>query len=548
MKRLKAVQIEAENVINTEFRRLSGRLMLIQSVVANDIKSIVEVARDLFQYAAEHITERYEHEKRCVEHFVELCMNEIAFSEGEVKRRSVLDNARFIFQTHHIYFPRRPTPDPPYVPKDLSHLQLSYKQLADFIHQMRYIAPNGNCCRKTLAYYLKDITGCACYDGRSNRVPDRWHDLSQIDIEVLLRKCFGCIPRVDWRDFILNAMGIQFPTIDELLEMREEFKRYALVKEIEIISKKNYNKCRLWFEVKDKRELSDEEYWRNFKLKALLFKMYKTHCSGIKYTSLLLGLCKSDVPKIGFAMALSLYLGTRVNYDWSLGSEYERLTSEEYEFYCRNMEFIIEPIIEQLITDAFNECAGYKIRDATLSDFAFIERKLRHAEMGSEYESTEPEGQEEDFMEMEIAPETECEASYTSLSITSSYHSFRKLKIDPFVNTLFWIDLKAIKYILELTFPWYRQIRDEENYDMITGIEKAFNEIQDELAEFMDPMLLEENKCSILAHRIMDRYYIRKWIERGLKFRTCSPTCFIDEILEKRTPKSIRCDENLRFI
>lgn len=107
---------------------------------------------------------------------------------------------------------------------------------------------------------------------------------------------------MDWRDVILNMIGIGYPTLNELMEMKEKFDEKSVVKSFKWVSLGNYCQIRLWFEFEYDIEITCE-------LKTIYFELFKKGETAFEYEHFLLALCKTVNPVDGFLLALELYSG-----------------------------------------------------------------------------------------------------------------------------------------------------------------------------------------------------------------------------------------------
>lgn len=189
--------------------------------------------------------------------------------------------------------------------EDFDDCRFSIYQLNCLMEIFTRAGPYGVINKQALCYILKDM---ALSNNIENNpyIPERWAQLNECQLIEVLDVMFGPDFIVDWRDFIIYNLNILFPTIYDILKLRERFLQFDL-NDTEIISDYQYDQITLWFE--DYLPTNPKECLRLAFTKRLIFELFKVEDNSVKYTSFLLYFCKDMNPKIGLTKALSLSIG-----------------------------------------------------------------------------------------------------------------------------------------------------------------------------------------------------------------------------------------------
>lgn len=292
-----------------------------------------------------------------------------AIEEGKMLEKEMeLKGEKFIIKSN--VYVVKVKPEKPKKLKEHPSMRFRIIKLSRLMDMFKRVAPIGIMCERTLVYILQDLVCHGHEEGEPMMLPCRWYDLYPEDISNLIHKIFKSVNYVDWREFIVYAMDIPYPTCREILITRDRLRiqDYELK---EVVTLAQYQRTSFWFfestenlinlthlrEEIDKLDMYEEEYYhfgvdkisilskgiqrayimpqtlkascldpeealRRLLAKDLLGQMYMIDCELINYTALLLAFCKDKNPRNGFAMALALAIGNPVCTDMEEGEKY----------------------------------------------------------------------------------------------------------------------------------------------------------------------------------------------------------------------------------
>lgn len=330
---------------------------------------------------------------------------------------------------------------------------------------MLKLEQNGFCEFNTFLYYLEDIIGCQFIDGQSKRSPDIWSQLNQSQLENVLKNIYNEQKNVDWRSFVFRVSGLRSPTIAEILEMQKQFKFCGIVPKIEIISKRKFNRCILWFEkdFETSVDTDDEKYWLTFKWKTLIFKMYCTCISALDYTKFLFDLCKSHDIFISLVKVMSLVSGKEYCMNIELSQQYQR----ELKNQRKNAQIVAKEIFEILFETI---------------DFDGLEENIAEAQW--EIESFENEEYIEQSLSETIDGESNYDEDFTEECDESFFNS--KNKLQSYLKYEFFVPEKVFLQAIFLSYERSRLNKIVEECHLVSHIIKLYqtvfkNQINDDL-------------------------------------------------------------------
>lgn len=168
--------------------------------------------------------------------------------------------------------------------------------------------PYGVIRKQPLCYILQDLMLFNADDNQPH-LPRMWNFLNEYQLKNVMDSLFGPEYAIDWRDFLIYNLEIPFPSIDDILLLRQHFLSFD-VERNEVVSFEVYKDTPLWFENDLPR--NPQEGLRFAKIKSLLFDMFRINDYQINYTALLLYFCKDTEPTLGFQKALCLSVGKHV--------------------------------------------------------------------------------------------------------------------------------------------------------------------------------------------------------------------------------------------
>jgi adenylate kinase family enzyme len=353
---------EWETAVNNETERCLFRLKLIRCRALEDLNEAQSIMVDTFKNVYEDILDQYNNGIANIDMMCNVFKAAIE-EELPIQSKLMLDLDRFYVLKDVLVFP--PTEPPP--PTPITYVQdrfiFSIEQLRNLAELMKRVSPVG-IIKASFVSILHDI---ALFGGEEGRpcLPKSWSRISHQDLENLMDITNGPAPFVDWKDFLVQASNVPFPTVQELIEVREEFRSYD-PNCTETISREDYQKIQFWFE----KDLSPSLYeaHRMLSAKELFFDLFETEKDKTNYTALLLAFCKDEDPAEGFGKALSLMTG----YGYILSDD--RAYLEELGVFHEEAETIGKQVMLQLIWDVMEITEGVVIteleEEVSLGSFA----------------------------------------------------------------------------------------------------------------------------------------------------------------------------------
>lgn len=127
-----------------------------------------------------------------------------------------------------------------------SPLRFRIVQLSRLIDIFRRIAPRGIMSERALIYVLQDLVSCGEEDCYPPFVPCAWQQLRPPDIEKLIEGLFGATEYIEWREFVVYAMDLPFPSHQDILKARTAFRMQDSDLK-ETITRDQFHSTPLWF-------------------------------------------------------------------------------------------------------------------------------------------------------------------------------------------------------------------------------------------------------------------------------------------------------------
>lgn len=293
-------------VMNAEIERVLLRFRLIKSVFEQDINDSLNCYTEAFHGIYKDIREYYENELRSIELACEV-IGKAVEAEMEIQAMLVLDGDKFHINPNIQLF-EEPLPEPelPLEEKVREYI-FTVDQLEEMVNILQDLAPYGYLPERSFVFLLQDMIVQNAEDGKNPMVPRLWQKLLPTDVPEVAYQFFGNAEFVDWKDFVLYNLYVGFPTEEDLMNAREDFRCFD-PDTTEVVMSYQYWKVKFWFE-EEIDKTSPVSVYRLSRIKDLLYKMYRINEDQINYTALLLGFCKDVEPVKGFVKALELSLG-----------------------------------------------------------------------------------------------------------------------------------------------------------------------------------------------------------------------------------------------
>lgn len=164
--------------------------------------------------------------------------------EKPIRQELLLDGDQFVVRS--VFVPQDPKRFAISTEEVSSPLRFRMVQLGRLIDIFRRIAPRGIMSERALIYVLQDLVSCGEEDCYPPFVPCAWQQLRPPDIERLIEGLFGAAEYIEWREFVVYAMDLPFPSHRDILKARTAFR--MLDSDLkETITRDQFHSTPLWF-------------------------------------------------------------------------------------------------------------------------------------------------------------------------------------------------------------------------------------------------------------------------------------------------------------
>lgn len=300
--------------INGEMYRANLRMLVLQYKCYHDMKLFSDHIYKTFMEIQNNINNYYMNEINSVDR---LCKYfQMATENGrKVPETLILEHDTFVIDPNGLqiaptYKTSLDTGEITELPSDL---EFKICQLARLRTQFKIVAPTGLALLQAFIYLLQDFVFFGKESCEGPLFPESWKHVDPDQIPKLVHSFFGETAYVDWKDFFLiYCLNIRYPTVDELLDLRHNF-RCKDPYSTENISRHDFLKEELWYENDFDPEDPCAQLRRSL-IKHFLFELFETSEDVMNYSAFLLAFCKHMEPIQGFTSALSMAIGKKTCY------------------------------------------------------------------------------------------------------------------------------------------------------------------------------------------------------------------------------------------
>ncbi|XP_045774316.1 sperm flagellar protein 2-like [Maniola jurtina] len=348
--------------INGEMFRANLRLLALQYKCYKDMKLFNDNIYKAFKDVQNYIDDYYLNEIKSVDRLCKYL--QMAVEGGKrIPENLILEQDTFIIDPNLLHFPATEPERGGKLAKEIvTNLEFKVGELARLRTQFKIVAPTGIALQQAFIFLLQDFLyfGKESCDG--SLFPEEWKRLDPEQIPKLVFLLFGDTAYIHWRDFLIYCLNIRFPTVEELLLLRKNF-RCQDPESTELISREDYSKESLWFE--DDFDPEDRHaQLRKTLIKHFLFELFETAENVMNYSAFLLAFCKSADPIEGFAKALSMAVGKKICFSLTECEEVvcKLIRDKKYKDECLACALkCTTQFLDKLITNVINTCVGTTI-------------------------------------------------------------------------------------------------------------------------------------------------------------------------------------------
>lgn len=372
---LKCIE-EWMTAINGEMFRANLRIQALQYKCYRDMKLFSDHIHKTFIDIQNDINNYYLNEIKAVDRLCKYL--QMAVEEGRrIPESLLLEHDTFVIDPNLLQYA---TPEPQTAKGDIieitSDIHFKISQLATLRSQFKIVAPIGIALQQAFIYLLQDfiLFGKESCDGPV--LPKAWSHLDPEQIPKFVLNIYGETVYVDWRDFLIYCLNLRFPTVDELLALRKDFRGHDLLNS-ELIQRDDFIDREFWF---DQGFDSDDKHalLRKTLIKHFLFELYEAQENMMNYSAFLLAFCKSTNPIEGFVTALSMAIGKKICYTLEECQEVvthliKKKKYRDESFACAL--YCAQKFLDTLIVNVVKTCEGTTIIELQYTEASVEEKR-----------------------------------------------------------------------------------------------------------------------------------------------------------------------------
>lgn len=163
-----------------------------------------------------------------------------------IQNEMLLDGDHFLVRSNVLMFPDKPEPRQRPTREEFLPSRFQMAQLGRLVDIFRRVAPAGTLPERAFVYILQDLIVCGDEENETRPLPLSWSQLRACDVSKMIDELFGDVQFVDWREFIVHAMDIEPPSVDQILDALEAFRKFDKTF-TEAISCEEFHSVGLWF-------------------------------------------------------------------------------------------------------------------------------------------------------------------------------------------------------------------------------------------------------------------------------------------------------------
>ncbi|XP_030039874.2 sperm flagellar protein 2-like [Manduca sexta] len=514
--------------INGEMFRASLRILALQYKCYRDIKLFNDHIFKTFIDVQEDINNYYLNEIKSVDR---LCKYLQMAVEGgrKIPESLILEHDTFVIDPNLLqYAPPEPTFGSGDLTEVTGELEFKISQLARLRSQFKIVAPTGISLQQAFIYLLQDFIFFGKESCEGPLVPEDWCRIDPEQIPKLVFLLFGDTAYIDWRDFLIYCLNIKFPTVEELLEIRKEFRCLDL-DSTELLSRKEFVNTEFWFDPEFDPDDKYAQLRRNL-MKHFLFELYEVQEDMINYSAFLLAFCKSVDPIEGFASALSMAVGKKICFNLSECEEIisKLIKDKQYRDECLACALkCTDQFLSTVITNVVNTCEGTTIIELQYTEPSAEEKKGKKSAKGGKgkkVESTQsariPKSQKSLLSQKSKTVQSAIDVKTTFICRPceegtetveekppekEEIEEEHKIEPQPDPNVAYAVSQNAIWNVLRICLPWHFRLVPEERatpyVDQVKEIMRRLEVDTDNGDIYISKFVSDPNICKTL-HKV----------------------------------------------
>ncbi|EFN66455.1 Sperm flagellar protein 2 [Camponotus floridanus] len=498
-----------------EIDRINQRLDVLNAAARFNIIFLLDTMKEVFHGVYHHIIERY---KREIESINEMT-NVFCFAieeEKPIQQELLLDGDQFVVRLDD-FVPEDPKRFAIPTEEVSSPLRFRMVQLSRLIDIFRRIAPRGIMSERALIYVLQDLVSCGEEDCYPPFVPCVWQQLRPPDIEKLIEELFGATEYIEWREFVVYAMDLPFPSHQDILKARTIFRMQDSDLK-ETITRDQFHSTPLWFlEISTfHKTFLEEGIDCNETMNVMLREEVRLgeRISNIKSNFIETTFCKDEDPREGLGKAFTLTMGARICTDVIEGEKYveelieKKRRDRELQLSQDYLREEANEIVREIINHILNRTAKAVVTLEKIHDHDLPPKRrilIQQLNGMGEIDPAEllpPEEIVEHLVVEDLLVFTEYEHEPQIASPSADEAPEEMIQRDE--RVIFWLPRDVCLTVLSTCLPWLASQPNlfQTSMSLRQGIARIYDELRDEE--------LNDDKDLVLSHRLLNHNFIHE--------------------------------------
>lgn len=290
---------EMESAVASEKERILLRLKLIRRNFESEIELFETWCSNFLNNQFNTMVARYEREMAAINNLCSV-MNVAIEEETSLYRRLILQEDTFYIACD--LFLQPPQSLDRVLSRSYSYKSnaLTPKHIDNLRKVLQCVTSDDVILNSVFLFILEDLL---IEETHKDCLPKSWKMIKKDDLKNMLNEIFSNTLHCNWKDFLINAFEVSYPSLSQLIKMAKEFQTFD-PEHSHLIDLKDFVCTKFWFDYEPNP--SPELLKELFKFKQFLFELFQIDAKRTNYNLMLLHLCKDYDPLKGFCKALSL--------------------------------------------------------------------------------------------------------------------------------------------------------------------------------------------------------------------------------------------------
>ncbi|KAI4456812.1 kpl2-related [Holotrichia oblita] len=517
---------EWQCAIEGEYARACLRLDLLKAVAYEDVRHMLISSVKTFHGLYQEIKDRYDQEIKSIQKCCGVLARAVE-EEMAIQPELILKGDKFYINPDVLLF-EDSLPEPEPILKEYEKPgTFTIAQLCSLTDILFDLAPKGIMPERAFIFLLQDLIVNDAEDGRPSVVPQLWQQLPLRNVNKLSYEFFGHVELVDWKDFIIYNLCVEFPDEVQLMQTRRQFRDFD-VDANEYVYDYQFYAIKFWFESEFDQE-NPQEALRLREIKKLLFRLFKISMDRVNYTALLLTFCKNSEGYLGLAKALSLSLGKEVCWDIEIGKTFSTILRQrqleqlqdkirlelEQAAKVETVDEVVEDLIDITVHQCDSVCLesyhsyGSRTGDEDgVNNDEVVDPELVYLEnLMKEYENSYqmPDEEEQQFLLQE-------EFSNVEIGFQPEFYP----------SKVYYLSFDVLLTVVMAAMPWEAISKNNDEFSLRQLLEDTYNKCKN-----------EEFDNVVLMHEFLNNETVKEIFTRTNKFIVRRPLQILNKLLDR---------------